>query len=130
MLRIAERGYSYEHEMAFFPGLPYLLRLLGGWHGSEAVYLLLGTLISCISFILATHALYQITLKSTGSESWASKSAGMYHQCSNSTQYYTQFIQLEYFSLFPTPNRYSHYSHSSAHFIHLYNFSHSSVEER
>jgi hypothetical protein len=75
MLGIAERGYSYEQEMAFFPGLPLIIGLIGGWQGNEKIYMFLGTMISCISSILATHVLYTLTLSLTSSKSWASKSA-------------------------------------------------------
>jgi hypothetical protein len=78
MLGIAERGYTFEHEMAFFPGLPLLIGVLGGWQGNEAIYMILGSIISCVSFVLATHLLYTLTLSLTSSKVWASRSAGKF----------------------------------------------------
>ncbi|KAI8886074.1 glycosyltransferase family 76 protein [Backusella circina FSU 941] len=69
-LHIAEHGYVYEQETAFFPVMPLMARIiaktiLAPLHsilGTQHNLLLAGVLISNLSFILAAGALYKLTL--------------------------------------------------------------------
>ncbi|KAI9281083.1 GPI mannosyltransferase 2 [Sporodiniella umbellata] len=68
-LHIAEHGYIYEQETAFFPVFPLLARLLAHTLFSplkallniQSVILLSGIVISNVSFVLAAGALYKLT---------------------------------------------------------------------
>ncbi|KAJ3183987.1 hypothetical protein HDU85_001838 [Gaertneriomyces sp. JEL0708] len=63
-LDIAENGYMYEQEFAFFPGLPILLRIVSrlvlGGNSSRAARILIGALMTNIAFVLAVVALYKL----------------------------------------------------------------------
>ncbi|KAI9015006.1 GPI mannosyltransferase 2 [Gaertneriomyces semiglobifer] len=63
-LDIAENGYMYEQEFAFFPGLPILLRigsrLLLRGNSSRAARILIGALMTNVAFVLAVVALYKL----------------------------------------------------------------------
>lgn len=83
-LHIAENGYIYEQETAFFPMLPMLARLAAETVLSPVKYLigdqytivLSGVLISNISFVLAAGVLYKLTLNTfRGNETLAYISA-------------------------------------------------------
>ncbi|KAJ2546097.1 ER membrane glycoprotein subunit of the GPI transamidase complex-like protein [Coemansia sp. RSA 1933] len=73
---IAESGYVYEQEHAFFPLLPLLMRLLartilvplGGWIGPQLVLVLAGVLISNVCFVLASVTLYKLGCETLRSE--------------------------------------------------------------
>ena len=62
-LHIAENGYIYEHQLAFFPLLPWLMRILAlplnNFLGHRLALLFAGCLISNVSFVLAALALYR-----------------------------------------------------------------------
>lgn len=62
-LHIAENGYIYEHQLAFFPLLPWLMRILAlplnDLLGHRLALLFAGCLISNVSFVLAALALYR-----------------------------------------------------------------------
>lgn len=81
---IAEKGYSFEQQHAFFPLLPGLMRLvdqvllapLTSFLFSPRTRLLLaGVLISNLSFVLAVVALWRLTLLQGASPSLAHASA-------------------------------------------------------
>ncbi|OBZ89106.1 GPI mannosyltransferase 2 [Choanephora cucurbitarum] len=69
-LHIADQGYVYEQETAFFPLLPYLARLatntvffpLQSVFGKRYTLLLSGVVFANASFILAAGTLYRLTL--------------------------------------------------------------------
>lgn len=66
-LDIAEGGYLYEDQFAFFPGVPVLIRwsgdglhtLLGGFLCQRVLYIMIGVVLSNTSFILAAISLYR-----------------------------------------------------------------------
>ncbi|OUM57786.1 glycosyltransferase family 76 protein [Piromyces sp. E2] len=68
---IAENGYVYEQETAFFPFLPYMMRFLSNSIlyplqfilSYKSVLLISGVLIVNISFVLATVTLYKLGIK-------------------------------------------------------------------
>ncbi|KAI8929928.1 GPI mannosyltransferase 2 [Entophlyctis helioformis] len=66
-LDIAENGYTFEQQFAFFPGLPLLARGLASvfaWTGgfcNHAATTLAGIAVSNISFVIATIALYHLS---------------------------------------------------------------------
>ncbi|KAJ2511305.1 ER membrane glycoprotein subunit of the GPI transamidase complex-like protein [Coemansia sp. RSA 1939] len=65
---IAEAGYVYEQEHAFFPLLPLVMRVfartalapLDGWLGPQLVLVLAGVLVSNVCFVLASVTLYKL----------------------------------------------------------------------
>ncbi|KAI8341545.1 GPI mannosyltransferase 2 [Blakeslea trispora] len=67
---IADQGYVYEQETAFFPLLPYLSRLttntvffpLQSILGRQQTLLLSGVIFANVSFVLAAGSLYKLTL--------------------------------------------------------------------
>lgn len=69
-LHIAEEGYVYEQETAFFPLLPLLSRILANTAflplqqilGERYTLLLAGVTIANVSFVLAAGALYKLTI--------------------------------------------------------------------
>ncbi|KAJ4468226.1 glycosyltransferase family 76 protein [Lentinula aciculospora] len=61
---IAEHGYVYEHEWAFFPGLPFVMRLFSGSN------ILLAVSITAVTFDTTT-VLYHLTLHHFGSSNLA-----------------------------------------------------------
>ncbi|ORX39481.1 mannosyltransferase [Piromyces finnis] len=68
---IAENGYVYEQETAFFPFLPYMMRFLSNSIlyplqyilNYKSVLLISGVLIVNVSFVLATITLYKLGIK-------------------------------------------------------------------
>ncbi|CAO3628517.1 unnamed protein product [Mucor fragilis] len=68
-LHIAEKGYVYEQETAFFPVMPLLAKLLAntvflplqGLLGNRYTLLLSGVTVANVSFVLAAGALYSTT---------------------------------------------------------------------
>ncbi|KAL9550245.1 hypothetical protein MBANPS3_004811 [Mucor bainieri] len=69
-LHIAEKGYVYEQETAFFPVMPLLAKLLANTVflplqsllGNRYTLLLSGVTVANVSFVLAAGALYKLTL--------------------------------------------------------------------
>ncbi|KAI8972719.1 GPI mannosyltransferase 2 [Pilobolus umbonatus] len=69
-LDIAEHGYVYEQATAFFPGVPFMSRVLAytvylplqTYIGLRHTLLLSGITLSNVSFVLAAGALYKLTL--------------------------------------------------------------------
>ncbi|KAJ3302621.1 hypothetical protein HDV03_004806 [Kappamyces sp. JEL0829] len=67
-LDIAENGYKYEQQFAFFPGLPLLMRLLAAlldplsYLSTRTSIVLAGILISNLCFVAAALALYRLGL--------------------------------------------------------------------
>ncbi|KAL7319842.1 ER membrane glycoprotein subunit of the GPI transamidase complex-like protein [Mucor circinelloides] len=69
-LHIAENGYVYEQETAFFPVMPLLAKLLANTVflplqrllGNRYTLLLAGVAVANVSFVLAAGALYKLTL--------------------------------------------------------------------
>ncbi|KND00381.1 GPI-anchor transamidase GPI18 [Spizellomyces punctatus DAOM BR117] len=64
-LKIAEAGYTYEHEFAFFPGLPLLMRALSAILPScglerRTILMLMGVTISNVAFVGAAVVLYRL----------------------------------------------------------------------
>lgn len=68
---IAENGYVYEQETAFFPFLPYMMKFLSNtilyplqiFLNYKCVLLISGVLIVNVSFVLATATLYRLGIR-------------------------------------------------------------------
>lgn len=67
-LTIANKGYQFEQQLAFFPGLPVLIRLFAGFIRPATFYLedttrlaLVGLVLGNVAFILATFVLYKLS---------------------------------------------------------------------
>ncbi|KAI9330271.1 GPI mannosyltransferase 2 [Zopfochytrium polystomum] len=82
-LAIAERGYRYEQEHAFMPGLPLLMRAVKnsilypftGEIPDRALFALSGILVCNVSTVLAAIALYRLTMLVYKKESLAATTA-------------------------------------------------------
>lgn len=59
-LDIGRDGYADERNMAFFPGWPLVLKLLGAIGGGEAGAILLGSLVAMACSLVAAAALYRL----------------------------------------------------------------------
>ncbi|ORY70691.1 mannosyltransferase [Neocallimastix californiae] len=83
---IAENGYIYEQETAFFPFLPYMMRILSNTIlyplqfilNYKCVLLISGVLIVNLSFILATITLYKLGIKIFNDEKFSKIAAICY----------------------------------------------------
>lgn len=70
---IAQHGYVYEHLWAFFPGTPFIMRLVSTVVGSAEQWarVLIGGAIAATATITSVHLLYDLTLELYHSSNFA-----------------------------------------------------------
>ncbi|RKO84382.1 GPI mannosyltransferase 2 [Blyttiomyces helicus] len=89
MLGIAERGYIYEQEFAFFPGLPLAMRVgadaagyfVNGAVGRRTMLVISGLFFTNLSFVWAAVALYRLTLLLLADKHLATSTAILFCVC-------------------------------------------------